>query len=217
MTRPFALVALLGLAVAAIILSGCYYETEPPEPLIEQHPRQDGLETLPKGDGLEAYEPGCEPIVTDPPLPHLDKYDCLIRDAVMHEFPAGDPAEIKRQIHQESSGRERAVSHADAHGLMQLKPGTFRQMLPRAQDIFDPEDNIMAGGLYRQWCADFWHKGLRSEAERNGPLSLLCYHDGPRGGLEAQSECGGYTFAEFGPCASPAAQHYVAVIWRPSS
>ena len=214
MTRPFPLVALLALAAAAIILSGCYYKKEPPKPLIEQHPRQDGLETLPKGDGLETYEPGCEPIVTDPPLPHLDKYDCMIRDAITHEFPAGDPAEIKRQIHQESSGRERVVSHADAHGLMQLKRGTFRQMLPRARDIYDPEDNIRAGMSYRQWGADFWHKDLRTEEERQGPLSLLIYNAGPKGGLDAQAECGGYTWAEIGPCAPAETQHYVAVVYR---
>ena len=134
----------------------------------------------------------------------------------MHEFPAGDPAEIKRQIHQESSGRERAVSRADAHGLMQLKPGTFRQMLPRARDIYNPEDNIRAGVSYRQFGADFWHKGLRTEEERNGPLSLLVYNAGPGGGLRSQEFCGGYTWAVIGPCAPSETQHYVAVIWEPS-
>ena len=131
----------------------------------------------------------------------------------MHEFPAGDPAEIKRQMQQESSGRERVVSRADAYGLMQVQRPTFRQMLPRARDIYNPEDNIRAGVAYRQWCADLWHKGLRTEEERNGPLGLLCYNAGPRGALRAQEYCGGYTWADIGPCAPAETQHYVQVVY----
>ncbi len=206
-------IALLVALGAIAFLAGCYPK-EPPAPDLQPLPRDAGLETLARDDGLEQHEHGCDPVPGFEHVPRVHEWDCAIRDAVMHEFPAGDPAEILRQMVQESSGRPRAVSSAEAKGLMQLKDGTFRSMCPRG-DIWDPETNIRCGVMYRQWCADFWHKGLRSETERNGPLSLGCYHDGPGGMLDAQTECGGYTFAEFGPCASPAARHYVAVIYIP--
>ena len=196
-------------AAVALPLSACAASVplppEPPEPLLERYQKPGGLDTLPRVADLESHEPPCETI---PILPPLDRYDCMILEAVMHEGHGIPPREIKAEIRAESGGRERVVSHAGAVGLMQLMPGTFRQMLPRG-DIHDPEQNIRAGVKYRVWCAMFWHAGLRSEAERFGPLSLGCYNAGPGGMLDAQGVCGGYTWAEIGPCAPRETRDYV--------
>jgi hypothetical protein len=67
------------------------------------------------------------------------------------------PAPWIRQVMRiESGGREYhagqlTVSAAGAMGLMQLEPGTFREMAARyglGQDPFNPYDNIMAGTAY---------------------------------------------------------------------
>ena len=208
--RPF-----LALLVTLGALAGCYPE-KPPEPGHELLPRDAGLENMARDETLEQHEHPCDPVPGFEQYERLHKWDCAIRDAVMHEFPAGDPAEILREIVQESSGNPKAISSADAKGLMQLKDGTFKSMCPRG-DIWDPETNIRCGVMYRQWCADFWHKGLRSEAERNGPLSLGCYNAGPGTMLDAQSRCGGYRWSEIGPCAPRETQQYVKIIYRAPS
>lgn len=199
------------LAALAILLavSACKQALEPPRAGLETMPRSPMLEMLPPTPDVDAYEPSCEPIAI---LPHLDRYDCHIRKALMHHA-AGmiSPENIKAQIEVESDGDMDAVSRAGALCAMQLLPGTFNDMLPGG-DIKDPEDCVRAGVKYRAWGARFWLEHLRSEEERWGPLSELVYNAGPKGGLDAQGKCGGYTWADFGPCAPLETRNYIVRI-----
>lgn len=72
----------------------------------------------------------------------------------------------------ESAGDPRAVSPKGAAGLMQIMPGTWRQLRVRyalGNDIYDPHDNIVAGAGY-----------LRELYDRYGsPGFLAAYNAGP--------------------------------------
>lgn len=76
---------------------------------------------------------------------------------------------IRRVIRAESGGRTRLggrpiVSRAGAMGLMQLMPGTWREMraaLGLGHDPHDPRDNILAGTFYLRLMHDrFGYPGL---------------------------------------------------------
>lgn len=71
----------------------------------------------------------------------------------------------------ESEGNPRAVSPKGAKGVMQLMPGTAKQL--GVEDSFDPEDNINGGGKYFAWLLSR-HKG-------NIRNALIEYNAGPRG------------------------------------
>ena len=84
---------------------------------------------------------------------------------------------IRRVIRAESGGQAMrggrpVVSAAGAMGLMQLMPGTWREMralLGLGRDPFDPRDNILAGTFY-----------LRSMYDRFGyPGLFAAYNAGP--------------------------------------
>ncbi|CAP56806.1 putative lytic murein transglycosylase [Gluconacetobacter diazotrophicus PA1 5] len=57
----------------------------------------------------------------------------------------------------ESAGDRQAISSAGAMGLMQIMPGTWRDLrhaLSLGADPFDPHDNIVAGAAYLRWLHD---------------------------------------------------------------
>ena len=78
----------------------------------------------------------------------------------------------------ESGGNPEAVSLADACGLMQLLPSTFRDLVGEA-DVFDPQLNVRAGIL-------FLHRLL---AQHQGALdwALVAYNAGPTVAARARS------------------------------
>ena len=85
---------------------------------------------------------------------------------------------IRRVMEAESGGRTQLngrpiVSHAGAMGLMQLMPGTWREMralLGLGADPHDPRDNILAGAFYLRIMYDrFGYPGL-----------FAAYNAGPR-------------------------------------
>lgn len=64
---------------------------------------------------------------------------------------------VRAVLHAESAGDPHAVSGAGAMGLMQLMPGTWRDVrraLNLGADPFDPHDNIAAGAAYLRWLHD---------------------------------------------------------------
>ncbi len=80
-----------------------------------------------------------------------------------------DASLVQAVIEVESGYRVNAVSSAGAEGLMQIMPGTQKDLGVR--DSFDPNDNIRAGVLY-----------LKQMLDRFGtlPLALAAYNAGPR-------------------------------------
>jgi soluble lytic murein transglycosylase-like protein len=103
------------------------------------------------------------PAAADP----LDRWSPYVAEAASR-FDV--PVEwIRRVMHAESGGRTTLngrpiVSRAGAMGLMQLMPGTWREMralLRLGPDPHDPRDNILAGTAYLRMMYDrFGHPGL---------------------------------------------------------
>ncbi len=72
-------------------------------------------------------------------------------------------------IQMESGGDSRALSAAGAAGLMQLMPGTARDM--GVKDIYDPRENIFGGSRYLKMMMERFEGDLE--------LALAGYNAGP--------------------------------------
>ncbi len=80
-----------------------------------------------------------------------------------------EPALLKAVIKAESSFKPDAVSPAGAEGLMQLMPGTARDL--GVTDSFDPEQNVMGGARYLG--------GLLKKYDGDLDRALAAYNWGP--------------------------------------
>ncbi|MBV8651565.1 MAG: lytic transglycosylase domain-containing protein [Alphaproteobacteria bacterium] len=93
-----------------------------------------------------------------------------------------DPKLVMAVIATESSFNPKAVSAANAQGLMQLRPDTAQRF--GVNDAFDPADNIRGGTKYLRWLIDNFRGDLS--------LVLAAYNVGENavrhwGGIPPQS------------------------------
>ena len=77
-----------------------------------------------------------------------DRYDSLIQFYCQKYQTPFDWLLVKAQIEQESAFNPIAISPAGAKGLMQLMPGTAKEL--GVKDPFNPKANILAG-IYYLW------------------------------------------------------------------
>lgn len=110
------------------------------------------------------------------PAGERQTYEGYIQEAALRfKVPANL---IRAVIRVESNFRPNAVSSAGAQGLMQLMPGTAKEMGVR--DSFDPRQNILGGVRYLRI--------LINRFAGDPKLTLAAYHAGPnivasRGGI----------------------------------
>ena len=83
---------------------------------------------------------------------------------------------LASQMYQESKFKPDAKSWAGAQGLLQLMPGTARQVGVR--DAFDPEDNVGGAVRYLKWLDEFWDGRIEDQGERL-KFILASYNCGP--------------------------------------
>ncbi|AQS89107.1 murein transglycosylase [Neoasaia chiangmaiensis NBRC 101099] len=94
-------------------------------------------------------------LTLSPAIACAQDWDDLVRQAA--ERNAIPAMWVRAVLHAESAGDPHAVSGAGAMGLMQLMPGTWkdvRRTLNLGADPFDPHDNIVAGAAYLRWLHD---------------------------------------------------------------
>lgn len=107
----------------------------------------------------------------DPPGPAGDPWGPYIRQAARRfDVPERWIREVMRQ---ESGGRVGATSPVGAMGLMQVMPGTYRELRGRygfGDDPYHPYDSIMAGAAYIREMYDLY----------GSPAFLAAYNAGPR-------------------------------------
>ncbi|MCH4086791.1 MAG: lytic transglycosylase domain-containing protein [Acetobacter sp.] len=94
-------------------------------------------------------------LTLSPVIACAQDWDDLVRQAA--ERNAIPATWIRAVLQAESAGDPHAVSGAGAMGLMQLMPGTWKEVrrtLNLGNDPFDPHDNIAAGTTYLRWLHD---------------------------------------------------------------
>jgi soluble lytic murein transglycosylase-like protein len=95
-----------------------------------------------------------------------DEYDAYIREAAsLYQIPE---ALVRAVIRVESNFDARAISRANAQGLMQLIPATAERML--VSDPFDARQNVLGGTRYLRILANLFNGNLQ--------LTLAAYNAG---------------------------------------
>ncbi len=108
-----------------------------------------------------------KPGPTAAPSTRGSEFDAIIED---HAQAKGlHPALVRAVIEAESAFNPRAVSRVGAMGLMQLMPGTAKDL--GVNDPFDPVENIRGGTTYLRALLDRFDGDVR--------LALAAYNAGP--------------------------------------
>jgi soluble lytic murein transglycosylase-like protein len=109
---------------------------------------------------------GASPASTRGAADRFTRFDQHIREAAaLYQIPT---ELVRAVIKVESDFDPRAVSHANARGLMQLIPETAERMMVR--DSFDPRDNIFGGTRYLRVLANTFNGDIE--------LTLASYNAG---------------------------------------
>jgi hypothetical protein len=117
-----------------------------------------------------------------PPGPPGDPWGPWIRDA-SRRFDVPD-LWIREVMRQESGGRASATSRVGAMGLMQVMPGTYRELAQRynlGPDPYHPYDNLQAGAAYIREMYQLYGSPAFLAAYNAGPRRLEDYLWGNRG------------------------------------
>jgi len=117
-----------------------------------------------------------------PPGPPSDPWGPWIRDA-SRRFDVPD-LWIREVMRQESGGRASATSRVGAMGLMQVMPGTYRELAQRynlGPDPYHPYDNLQAGAAYIREMYQLYGSPAFLAAYNAGPRRLEDYLWGNRG------------------------------------
>jgi soluble lytic murein transglycosylase-like protein len=124
----------------------------------------------------KAVSARAEPLQTATPggaVAASDRFDSYIREAArLYQIPE---ELIRAVITVESGFSPRAVSPANAKGLMQLMPQTAQRM--QVEDIFDPRQNIYGGVRYLRILANLFNgdMALTVAAYNAGESAVLRY------------------------------------------
>lgn len=105
---------------------------------------------------------------------HLSDYDDIIKK--MSRRYGFDWRLIAAQVYVESGFQSNAQSHAGALGLMQVMPGTAREMGYDPHMLLLPQVSIAAGCLYDQRMYNFWSK--INQIDHRLAFSLASYNAG---------------------------------------
>jgi hypothetical protein len=110
--------------------------------------------------------PTLDDLFSEKKKPKSDVSQLVLDSATKYQL---EPGLLHAMIRTESAGNPLAVSNKGAQGLMQLMPGTAKQM--GVTDPFDPAQNIDAGAHY-----------FRQQLDKYGdvPTALAAYNFGPR-------------------------------------
>ena len=114
-----------------------------------------------------ASDPSCRGVDWEKVPLNTRAFTAEILDAA--ERHAVEPSLIRAVIHAESAYAPEAVSPKGAQGLMQLMPGTARELA--VLDPFDPNSNIDGGTLYLARLLD--------EFDGDWKLATAAYNAGP--------------------------------------
>ena len=122
------------------------------------------------------------PSSNEPPGPPGDPWGPWISQASRRfDIPERWVREVMRQ---ESGGRASATSRAGAMGLMQVMPGTYRELQARhglGPDPYHPWDSLMAGTAYLRQMYELYGNPAFLAAYNAGPRRLEDYLWGNRG------------------------------------
>jgi soluble lytic murein transglycosylase-like protein len=103
---------------------------------------------------------------TDARLTAADLHQLLFKAGAEHNV---DEDLLASVVNAESNGNVRATSRAGARGLMQLMPGTAREL--GVADSFAADENVRGGTAYLDWLLTRYHDNLA--------LALAAYNAGP--------------------------------------